>query len=356
MIFSRIHILFLTIYSIISSHAWAALPQKVVICGVCQNIESTIAINRSIMERIGSLFEDYRIIIYENNSTDNTVRWLKKWANKNHKVRLITQSLPMETLKSLSVNHMPDGSPFRPEMIARARNIVLKEAMSESYEPFSFLIWMDMDFQIHPRLEGLIETFETKREWDAVFAYGMTKSNDYWDWYALRYSAFPFGPELSPTWYQMGRMREEQFTLSAKDDWFPVYSAFGGLGIYRKSSIQGCSYSALVTEDVEVVYANHLYKGELENHPAAIQYREDCRNVSHALRLFPGQKKYDRLDPNTGIVLSDFQEPLLWRVNSKAYEYPSLCEHIPFHASMIRKGHDKLFINPRLVFIYGASE
>lgn len=51
-----------------------------------------------------------------------------------------------------------------------------------------------------------------------------------------------------------------------------------------------------------------------------------------------------------GVLL--YEDPLVWRMSSLVYQYPSVCEHVPFHASMIAHGHGKLFINPRLVLKY----
>ena len=51
-----------------------------------------------------------------------------------------------------------------------------------------------------------------------------------------------------------------------------------------------------------------------------------------------------------GILLNSEPDAVVWRMNSGAMQYPACCEHIPFHASMIAQGFDKLYINPKLIF------
>lgn len=341
-------------FSCCISFAWAALPQKVIICGVCKNVEETFVYTKEILEEIGDLFADYRVIVYENNSSDKTVFCLNQWAESNAKVHVTSEYLRQDQLEAIVVNKTKDGQLFRPELIARARNIVLEKALTQEYEDFPYIIWVDMDFSIRPNLEGLIEVFTTDREWDAVFAYGIAKTGEYWDWYAARYLAFPFGPELlGNAWYQMAGIREKSISLKRDSDWFPVYSAFGGCGIYKKSSIRGCRYSALVTEDMEKLTRQLIDEGLHSGCPQALLYQAGLQKTVKCVKVALNKKV---INPHIGIILFEQDRPVIWRMNTFTYTYPSVCEHVPFHASMIVRGHGKLFINPRLVFTYGAFE
>jgi hypothetical protein len=213
-----------------------------------------------------------------------------------------------------------------------------------------------MDFIQPPNLNGFIETFTTDRDWDAVFAYGIAPDKRYWDWYAMRSEEYPFGVELlGETWYQMGAKRENSIYLTEKDDWLPVYSAFGGCGIYKKSSIKKCYYSGLITEDMERLIRRLIDIGIKEKHPQACIYQEELINLDK--QKITNLNLLDNIKPDnskTGFVLYDFNNPVIWRADIRhAIRYPGLCEHVPFHASMIINGHDKLFINPRLIFRYG---
>lgn len=326
------------------------IHEKVLICGVCRNVATKLEKTKAIMESIGLLFDDYRILVYENNSTDATAENLLSWAKTNSKVWVKSENLSRGELENLIINVNRDGSLFVPEQIARARNIVMQEALTSAYEEFPYLIWMDMDFVRPPDLEGFRDTFSGEKEWDAVFAYGVAPDNVYWDWYAHRDLRFPFGPELLGTaWY--AAHEERQVCLTKESPWYLVYSAFGGCGIYRKSSIQGCRYSALVTPDLELCVKRLL---EQKQHPQVHKYWALNKNLS-GIYCIEQEKPFlpPIASPETGIVLHGGPDPLIWRMNTFTYQYPSLCEHVPFHASMIVRGHDKLYINPKLVFRYG---
>src|SRR5277367_6816830 len=90
----------------------AEIHERVLICGVCRNVESRLESTRIIMESIGNLFDDYRILIYENNSTDRTADILHSWANANSKVWLKTEILTKKELDNLIVNVYSDGGLF----------------------------------------------------------------------------------------------------------------------------------------------------------------------------------------------------------------------------------------------------
>lgn len=327
----------------------ADIHEKVLICGVCRNVATRLEKTKEIMETIGNLFEDYRIIVYENNSTDRTPFILQEWAKSNPKVFVKSENLSPQELGKIIVNINADGSFFVPEQIARARNVVLDQALLPAYSDFPYLIWMDMDFVLMPDFEGFIDTFQSSQEWDGVFAYGIESNNNFWDWYALRDLNYPIGSELlGMEWWNMPK----KLTFSKDDPWYPVYSAFGGCGIYKKASIKGCRYSALVTNDQEN-YTKTLLASNID-HPLICKYLYLNKKLQHIFTIDKPQTHSPRIrNPKVGIVLSRGPNPVIWRMSTHVYQYPSVCEHVPFHASMIIRGHDKLFINPKLVFRYG---
>ncbi len=329
---------------------YAQLPQKVIICGVCKDVAERVPYTIKIMEKIGALFSDYRIVVYENNSSDETPRILKEWERSNSKVQAIIEQVDQKELENIFVNRTEDGNFYRAETIARARNIVLDNALSETYQDFAYLIWMDMDFKLEPNYEGFREVFATEKEWDAVFAYGIDPPGTYWDWYAFRDQECPIGSELlgNDWWY----LPKQKRLLNKNDDWYPVLSAFGGCGIYKKASILGCYYSGLVSKDLGKL----SYKIIQENlsHPIIQKYLKDLTKLSHITIKARCPTLSDIHDPQVGILTPGIPEGIVWRMSSFVYKYPSVCEHVVFHASMILNGYDKLFINPRLIFRYGG--
>src|SRR3990167_4223467 len=95
----------------------ASIHEKVMICGVCQNVAQQLPYTIKIMEEMGALFEDYQVVIYENNSTDRTIPLLQEWKKKNSRINLISENISQSEFTSQIVNRNKDGSFYRAEMI-----------------------------------------------------------------------------------------------------------------------------------------------------------------------------------------------------------------------------------------------
>lgn len=325
------------------------IPHKVLICGTCKDVGPYLNDVINIMEKIGGLFIDYRIVISENNSIDETKAILQQWSNINSKVYVHCETLSPREYNDVVINKHDNGSPFKVDLIARGRNIVLDKIQSSAeYNDYPYLIMIDMDFEEPPPASSIIEVFESEQEWDAIFAYGISREGSYWDWYALRDYNQPLGPELlGKDWFSPKR-----WSLSTKDQWCKVYSAFGGLGIYKRSSIEGCRYAGVVTEDMEKLFKKVIEQGKAEHHPMILKYLQESAVLPriNIFQLAPNLPHYK--NNNLGIILQTGEDALVWRMNSFVWQYPCVVDHMPFHASMIIRGHDKLFINPRLILKY----
>ncbi|MCI5052549.1 MAG: glycosyltransferase [Simkaniaceae bacterium] len=306
----------------------AKLPEKVVICGIARDCDARIVPAMHIVEKIGELFEDYRVILYENDSRDQTPKLMRDYCQSRTKFRLISEKATFEGVTNWTLRR----TPWRIEAIARARNRVLHEAMQ--LKEYPYLIMVDMDFRLEPSYEGIVEAFTTERAWDALFAYGIDPDQKFWDWFALRDCNYPIGPEL------MGRYWWKMSKALTLDKWHRVYSAFGGCGIYKKKALEGCVYSANVTPELGALY-NKVIQA-LPNHPCIEYYK----SLGYSALIKP---KGRMTKPYLGIDLGD---GLVWRLNSGALYYPGVCEHVTLHAQMIANGYDKLYINPRMRFHY----
>ena len=238
---------------------------KVIICGVCKDVEKAIPYSIKNLETLGALFDDYAIFIYENNSSDRTAELLKDWETKNKKITITSEIVDDEILSETCFNKTIQNEFYRPERIARARNIVLAQAMNPELDSFQYVIWVDLDFE-HPfPFQAIIDTFYSQIKWDAVFANGIDDKGNLYDTYALRDYSLPIGAELigNQWWDMRGKLK---LKLDKKGTWYPVFSAFGGMGIYKRDALKGCKYSALVTKDLESFEKNLIFSEEWSNH------------------------------------------------------------------------------------------
>jgi hypothetical protein len=333
---------------------YQSIADKVVICGICRDVEKAIPFTIKNIETLGSFFSDYRVFIYENNSSDKTPNLLKEWTKKNEKVAVTSEVVDDEILSLTCFNKTIQNEFYRPERIARARNIVLQQAMNQEFDDFKYVIWLDLDFEHELPFQAIIDTFYAPKEWDAVFANGVNDQGVFYDSYALRDKLLPIGAELiGDQWWKLrGDIR---LVFKPKDPWYPVYSAFGGMGIYKRDAIKGCTYKASVTKDLQTFEKQIVYGSDWKDHSEIQIYLEGLKNsppIIHLPDAPVSNMEYYRDTRKYGFILGDDTNPLIYRMNSGVCQYPSICEHVPFHASMILRGHDKLFVNPAIVLYY----
>ncbi len=316
---------------------------KILICGVCKNVAHTLPSVMKTMTLCGEAYDDYRIIIYENNSSDDTKKLLKEWKMNNPKVILFSENLNLIDLKS----HCPSGIIHREEILAMARNQVLNEAMKKEYNDFDFLLMTDMDFISPWDVSAVVATTSRNEiEWDGVFANGIVGDGIFYDRYAYRSPKQPIGPEcLGDWWWKEPR----SLSLSIDAEWEPVYSAFNGLAIYKRDSLTGASYSGTVNREVEMAIKQWIDRGKEDGDSFIEKYysliEEWPRYFSSSIK---NQRNRKALPEAFGLVFDDSPTQMVWYCG-KGARLPHICEHIALHASMANRGHGKLFINPGLV-------
>ncbi len=322
------------------------LSEKILICGIAKNVglKGQIAIDS--IEELGNYFSDYKVIIYENNSTDITKLLFSRWREINDHVQFLSEDLSdTEIAKETEMNLCS-----RLEVIARARNIVLKEAMKSHYNEYKYILMADLDLGFVWDIQSILATIiSPELEWDAVFA------NGNYDLLAFRDQNFPIGHELLGidffSYLKEQREKMNQVAYFRKDQpWIPVYSAFGGIGIYKREALKGCRYSGVVTKELEEVVQGWLIKAELDNAFFLDKYKcmvrtlpildvKDSRSLKR-LKLSQrvvGMRLFNHL--GTGKVV--------WFSCEKGLTLPSVCEHIVLHAQMYKNGRTRLFMNPK---------
>lgn len=302
-----------------------ACQEKVLICGICKNTENTAPLTIYSIEALGKHFADYAVIIYENNSSDNTAALYQKWAEENNRVYFVSEELRHDQLL---------GS--RTENIARARNVVLSLARDSKYADFKYLIMADLDFFREPwPVTGILEAVEIPVEWDCLCANGVNPDEEFLELYSFRDARYPFGSEMMGDDGWWGKLDAIRFKIREDDRLLPVYSAFGGLAIYKRATIIQFSYSGVVTEDLRQYYQQILLSTS-EQHPQIQEY----------LQIIGMPKNSD-----LSTVPIIFQGNTIWE-HPCSPNLPTCCEHVTLHASMAVNGFGKIFVYPKMRMYY----
>lgn len=174
------------------------------------------------MTKIGSVFDEYVMIFFYDQSNDNTGEVLNMLKSQHSNMIVIDNPTPLG-----------EGSP-RTYRIAHARNSLL-DTIRKSYSHYEYFVMMDADeICTHPVKVDTFKKYLYRKDWDAL----SFNKPFYYDLWALSMKHLIFS-----VWhFEQGN--GHQIYIDAigylletcpPDDLISVYSAFNGFSIYRTS-------------------------------------------------------------------------------------------------------------------------
>jgi hypothetical protein len=298
---------------------------NIIICGILKNSEhKNIQLNMELAIETGKQFNDYKIVLYENNSTDNTKQILQNYASDEH-FTIISEDIDDLNLKEKNViwaytEITGSDHPCRIEHISNARNKLLQEINKPEYSTFSHVIMIDLDSNGWD-INGILDSFSRKEDWDAIFA----SSPSYYDFYALRCDALPFGPEITGEHF----WKDPRNFHIPNNNLIPVYSAFNGIGIYKKHLLEKYNYDFVVNDEVKTFYKKYMNTNNI-----SVVHTEIIKN------------------PCSKFPFGVTDENIFWKSNS-GYKGLVICEHVPLNIAIYNNNH-KLFINPKMIYHWSS--
>ena len=288
--------------------------------------------------RVGEHMPEVEAFVYENNSTDETAAALMAAATKEPRLRVWSETWDLEAFRDSSPARTVANGPCRIALIAEARNRLLDWIRECRPHVDDRIVLVDWDFQTPPSVNALCRwLLDLPDSMDAVFANGVGPDGRYYDLYEIRTDDFPFGPEIVGDFFWHDRQRERRLggVIPVDSDPIRVFSAFGGLGIYRPDALDAARYSAYPTQALHDFYLPLLTGPGV---PKKRQSRRGRRLGTHYEGVAIGQFL--------------FGEEVFYRNNS-GYNYPVAAEHVNLHMEMRSKGRGRFFIAPDLVYFKG---
>ena len=203
---------------------------SLIICGITRDDAETLPLTIGRIEKTGRFFRNYRVVIFENDSTDQTPAILHMWESDNPRVKIISESI----LNLVAVM----GSRF--ERLAYCRNRCLEHINgSREFDGYGYIMVVDIDLRGGWSYDGLASSFFADNDWDAVasnsIGYHYLRKT-YYDTLALKPRTI-----LKKHWFY--RLCGEGWQFRRNDPLIPVQSAFGGLGLYRREVFLNRRYS-----------------------------------------------------------------------------------------------------------------
>ena len=228
--------------------------KQIMVCGIVRNAEHGLKNNIPVIQVVCSYFKDFRIIIYENNSTDKTKFLLSQWKDSlGEKAYFVMDDIePEKTIpQANSVTCNPFFSRKRISKMAFLRNQYMNVIDQLGWTP-DYVMVVDLDVaQLY--FESILSSFNTEMEWDAVTANGYSMGPNLRRRYHDTYALTEYGDEGNPqTEDKIKFLAGKYGKLKNGDNWVRVFSAFGGLAIYRYKAVKGLRYQLLDNNDDRV--------------------------------------------------------------------------------------------------------
>jgi hypothetical protein len=207
------------------------------ICGPVKNCGPFLNKVLENIEKIGSIFEDYQIVIYYDKSEDNTLEILQEYQKTNPKLLFY-------------VNNNIKSS-YRTHNIAIARNFCLNYVRN-NFEKFPFFIMMDMDNVNCKEVNvDILKKYLARSDWDGL---SFNTSPYYYDIWALSIWPYCFSYNHFEYNYKYHDIIKD-YVMKKLGDLKPgqllkCISSFNGFSIYKTSKFLNTYYDGRVRTDL----------------------------------------------------------------------------------------------------------
>ena len=216
---------------------------RAVVCGLARDVYKRLdSCGLSRLEYLSGFFEDAAFVIYENDSEDGTDNLLKEWGKTGDNRHVFSEKLDEKRIGGRSEKRVAAMAIYRNKCLSFIR---------ENYSDFDYYIPIDLDLVGGISYDGIAHTIgSVGLNWDFVGSNGKNSIRGtvrYWDTFPHR--------EIDNEDMSIGRQR--MFALGRKlaplkrgESFLPVNSCFGGMAIYKMSSIQDATYTGESSEHV----------------------------------------------------------------------------------------------------------
>ncbi len=210
---------------------------SVVIVGVCRDVLPWLPRVAARIERLGQRFRRYHVVCHEAGSVDGTPGFLRAWAQQNPVVHVLRdetvggRSSPREALRRYVVEYLP---------------------------AHDFIILIDMDVAGGWSDDGIADGFG-REGWDFLGSNGLLRDS-------AALATGHAGPVFFDTWSFRDAGSDDPLPEQAVHalqfqrgmPLRPVWSCFGGLGIYRQECWRAADYLDVGPGDAHVTFHRRL--------------------------------------------------------------------------------------------------
>ena len=236
-------------------------PKKCVICGTVKNCGPYLDKVFNNMEKIGSLFIDYAIVLYYDKSSDDTLQKLKDYQKRNSKLMFYVNTAPL--------------APYRTYNIAKGRNFCISQ-VRQQYKDYDYFIMMDCDDVCagDVNLRPIFKAIMRESQWDSI----SFNKQEYYDTWALSIYPLTFSCWNFKNYDQWPEYISKIIKQTPSNSLIKCLSAFNGFAIYKISKFDNCFYDGRFRIDYippNLLAANIKVSGPLQSSNNSM---EDCEH------------------------------------------------------------------------------
>lgn len=232
----------------------------VAICSIVRNSNNGLVKNIPVVEKLRTKFKDSQVIVFENDSTDKTKSTLEHWSKNSTNVFVKCENFGERTIPKNDVDGFNKYFSFyRISKMARYRNQYL-ELLANMERSFDYVIIIDLDIEKFS-INGIAHSFGLAKYWDVITANGYSYSTTFRKRYHDTYALVEIGEEsIDQNEKTIFENQQKWSYLEPGGKLEKVYSAFGGLAIYRYEAIINKNYGVTKNNNDRVeVKCEHYY-------------------------------------------------------------------------------------------------
>ena len=194
---------------------------KIIICSIVRDCEKNLSNNIKVINELCDLAREHIIIVFENDSKDNTKIVLKNWSNERPNIYVnmtdfnVGKTIPDS--KNISVN--PFYSRVRIDKMAMYRNQYM-DYLDKFNITGDFLIVVDLDV-VSIDLNGVVDSFGQIMDWHAISSNGISLSPRLSKRYHDTYALVEFGFQNIPQTEKSIKVNQYRFSNLKKGQ--PLY-------------------------------------------------------------------------------------------------------------------------------------
>ena len=235
---------------------------KCCICGTVRNCGQYLDKIFQNMEQIGSLFENYVIILYYDESFDDTLEKMKNYQKQNNKLYFYVNKSPLLE--------------YRTHRLALGRNYCIN-TIRENFRDYQYFIMMDCDDICARDIKvKLLNNYLHRGDWDALSFNHPSENYKYYDSWALAKRPYVLSCHHFKDPAQVQRLISHIIKQTQHNKLIDCLSAFNGFSIYKTDKFINCYYDGRFRIDY---IPKNLIKENIKHSANIINgLKEDCEH------------------------------------------------------------------------------